>query len=146
MKYIVRITIDRPLAEVWAYLDDPRRQPQWQQDLVQYQPYSGEPGRKASKAKLTFQEGDKKLILTEEIKERRPEEKIKTLLTHNQVRTRRELLLVDQGGRTELVVTTDTQFMALAYQLMAPFMKGSFSRRMREDLERLKELLEASRS
>ncbi len=139
MKYTVRITIDRPIGDVWRYLDDPRRQPQWQQDLTHYQPLSGEPGRAGAKAKLTFQEGGKKLVLTEEIKERRPEEMIKTLLTHDMVRTRRELLLVDQGDRTELVVTTDTQFTSLPYQLMAPFMKGSFARRMQADLERLKE-------
>ena len=145
MKYTVRITIDRPIDKVWSYLDDPRRQPQWQRDLTHYQPLSGEPGRAGAKAKLIFQEGGKKLILTEEIKERRPEEKIKVLLTHDQVRTRRELLLVDQGGRTELIVTTDTQFTSLPYQLIAPFMKGSFARQMRTDLERLKERLEEGR-
>lgn len=143
MKYTVRITIDRPIGEVWNFLDDPRRQPQWQQDLADYQPLSGEPGRAGSKAKLTFREGAKKLILTEEIKERRPEEKIKVLLAHDMVRTRRELRLVGQGDRTELIVTTDTQFTSLPYQLMAPFMKGSFARRLRGDLERLKTTLEA---
>ena len=142
MKYTVRITIDRPIGDVWRYLDDPRRQPQWQQGLTHYQPLSGTPGHASAKAKLTFQEGSKKLILIEEIKERRPEEKIKVLLSHDMVRTRRELLLVDQGNRTELIVTTDTQFTSLPYQLMAPFMKGSFARRMRADLEQLKGRLE----
>ncbi len=143
MQYTTTITIDKPIAEVWSFFDDPANLFKWVKGFKDYKHLSGEPGAVGAKAKKVYEEGKRHVEMTEEIMERTPEEKLKLKITHPMVKTRVEYRFIEKGSsQTEIIATADVQFQSFLYSLLAPLMKGSFAKRQRKDFQRLKEVME----
>jgi uncharacterized protein YndB with AHSA1/START domain len=70
------VVIDRPLDEVWAIFDDADLQTEWNSDLLDYEPVSGEGNAKGAVSTLTFKRGDGETVLTATVLERKPPHEI----------------------------------------------------------------------
>jgi uncharacterized protein YndB with AHSA1/START domain len=63
------VDIARPPGEVFAYVTDPTRFPEWQRDVVQVQMDSGEPGKLGSRFRTTRRIGRSTRTMTQEVTE-----------------------------------------------------------------------------
>ncbi|WP_397362315.1 SRPBCC family protein [Olleya sp. R77988] len=70
MKYIIQITINKPLTECFNLLDDHSNMKHWQAGLDSYEHISGDPGMIGAKMKLNYTFGKRKMTLTETITHR----------------------------------------------------------------------------
>jgi len=71
MKLNYEVIIDASLEDVWAAFQDIRNMDRWQQNFVSCSHKTGVPGQPGSVAELTYDENDKRVVLTETIAERR---------------------------------------------------------------------------
>jgi hypothetical protein len=71
MKLNFEQIIDADRQTVWAAFENPGNMTRWQQNLESYSHISGVPGQPGAKAELTYNEGSRKITLTETVTERR---------------------------------------------------------------------------
>ena len=64
MKSIVEVEINLPQKEAAELYADPRNNPKWMHDIVQYEPLSGEEGMPGSTYRLVPKEGDMIFVAT----------------------------------------------------------------------------------
>jgi uncharacterized protein YndB with AHSA1/START domain len=71
MKLNFEQIIDADRQTVWAAFENPGNMTRWQQNLESYSHISGVLGQPGAKAELTYNEGSRKITLTETVTERR---------------------------------------------------------------------------
>ena len=71
MKLKFETVIDADLASVWAAFDNPDNMMRWQQNLESFSHISGKRGQPGAVSELVYDEKGKKVVLREEITERR---------------------------------------------------------------------------
>jgi len=143
MKLVFDLILERSLADVWKSFDNPENMKIWQPTLVSFEPVSGTPGQVGAVSRLTYEEGGRTIVLTETITVRRHpdlfagtyESGMGTNLIENSFQ---EI----SPGRTRWMVSSEFRFKGLL-RVMAPFMKGMLSKRVKTDVERFKTKLEA---
>lgn len=143
MQLSFSFTLDRGRAEVWRAFDSVDNLKKWQPTLVSFDRISGTPGQPGAVSRLTYEEGGRSVILTETITLRRePEEfagRYDTPMATNAIRSRFEVI---GPTSTRWDVTADFELRGF-WRLLAPFLRGTISRRTRTDLERFKSMLES---
>ena len=71
MKLKFETVVDADLATVWAAFDNPDNMQRWQQNLQSFTHISGERGHPGALSEIVYDEKGKKVVLREEITERR---------------------------------------------------------------------------
>lgn len=140
------VTIDKPLAAVWQYLDNPDHMGEWLDNFVKYEHVSGEPGQVGSKGKHYYKEGGREIVMDEEILERIDREYLRLRLTNKMMDMEIENFLkkVDDTT-TELVATMVVLRMSAFMKLMGALAGGAKKMQQRQDkqLAKLKAAIEA---
>ena len=143
MQMVFEILLGKSRAEVWKAFDNPANLKKWQPTLVSFEPVSGTPGRAGAVSRLTYREGKRRVVLTETITLRRePDEFAGTYDSGMAVNAIHNSFVALDGARTNWIVTTDFRFAGL-WILLLPVMRGAIRKRVRSDLGRFKEMLEA---
>lgn len=138
-----KITINKPVKEVWEFFQNPDNLKFWLSGFQKVEHISGEPGAAGSKAKHYFLERGKELILDEEIIEVIPGKKFAGTLDSSMMINHVTSYFTDLGnGTTEYSLSSDTQFKGLLWKQVGPLMKGEFKKRQERDLHMLKQVLE----
>ena len=142
-----KITIKKPVKEVWEFLQNPGNLKLWLSGFQKVEPVSGEPGTVGSKAKHYFLERGKELVLHEEIIEVIPGKKFASTLGSSMMVNQVTSYFTDLGnGQTEYSLSSDTQFKGFLWKQLGPLMKGEFKKRQEKDLQTLKQVLENEKS
>jgi len=135
--------LERGRAAVWRAFDNPDNLKKWQPTLQSFEGISGTPGQPGAVSRLTYREGSRTVVLTETIAIRQePEEFAGTYdsgMAANTVHNRFEEAGAD---RTRWIITADFQFQGI-WRALGFLFRGSIRKRMVEDLNRFKQLLEA---
>lgn len=138
-----KVIINKPVGEVWAFLQNPDNLKLWISGFQKAEHVSGVPGTVGAKAKHYFLEKGKELVLEEEIIEVIPQKKFVGTLGSSMMVNSVTSYLTDLGNsQTEYYLSSDTQFKGFLWKQIGPLMKGEFKRRQEKDLQTLKLVLE----
>jgi len=146
MKYNTEIVIDADPATVWAAFDNPDNMRRWQPTLKSFTQRSGEPGQPGAVAELVYDENGRNVVLTERITERRDpdfmagsyESAWGTAVIVNHFEAMGE-------NQTRWVSYWNHKFRGF-FKLLVPFMKNSMCRRLDDDMQRFKLMVESDLS
>ncbi len=75
------VTINKPVAEVWAYVNDPDNMTKWLDGLEKYEHVSGEFGQPGAKGLMHYDDNGRKYVMEEEIVAVKENEYIQLKLT-----------------------------------------------------------------
>lgn len=136
------VTIDRPRAAVAAYMFDPRNDAVWTGGLVDARPLGDGPLVTGSKVERTSKFLGRKFSYLIEVLDHEPEARVE-MLTHEPFEMRITYLLDDAPGGA-----TRTRIRAAGggsgfFQVAGPLLGRMVKRSIQNDLEMLKEALEA---
>jgi uncharacterized protein YndB with AHSA1/START domain len=132
--------VSRPPAEVFPWLLEEDKVPRWTSDLERYD-VEGELGVGAHAIqRLTLAGG---LTLSMEITAYEPPRRAATAFETNGVKVTSTYALEPNGGGTRLTQTFDAKASGFAAKMLIPIVQGRLEGKLKTDLDRLRELLEA---
>lgn len=139
------ITINKPVKEVWDYMDNPDNLPKWLNGFERYEFVSGEYGKVGAKGIHHYNENGRKYTMNEEVVEMREYEFIKLNVTSKSLDMiiENEFTAVDQNTTTLRAVAEFTRaslFMKVMMKLFMPIKKAQAQHD--EQLVRFKQLVE----
>jgi carbon monoxide dehydrogenase subunit G len=138
-----KVVINKPVKEVWDFFKNPDNLIRWLTGFQKFEHISGEPGTVGAKAKHHFIERGKELILDGELTEVINEKRITGILDSSMMLNTVTNNFNDLGNnKTEVSLSSDTQFKGFLWKQIGPLMKGEFKKRQEKDLQALKEILE----
>lgn len=145
MRITEAVVIDRPLEEVWAAFDNPETLKRWQPTLESFEHMSGEPGQPGAQSRLVYVEGKRTIEMTETLLERGEGYLSGEYLVGGSVsptvnRVDNVFERLDSSTRWRMV--SEFRFSGIERFVM-PLMKAMFAKRIRDDMRRFKEVVEA---
>ena len=136
------VLIDRPRAEVAAYMFDPRHDATWTGGLVEAKPLNDGPLAKGAKVERVSKFLGRRFGYVIEVLDHEPERRVE-MLTTEPFEMRITYLLDDAaGGRTRTRIRAAGGGGAF-FQVAGPLLSRMVKRSIQNDLEMLKEALEA---
>lgn len=139
-----QVKVFKPRDVVWDYFNNPQNVTEWVTGLKEYQPTTGEHGKAGSKAKLTFKERDRKIVMSEEILVSKPPSE------HTAKFSSKDLDMIinyqfDDDGKetTTLTCSSEYKFRSLLLKVVSKlFLRSKLKDRQQQDLKNFKELVE----
>jgi len=146
MKIDSEIVIDADRETVWAAFDNADNMTKWQPTLKSFTHKSGPKGEPGSVAELVYDENGREFVLVERMTEKRKpdfmagtyESQWSTAIIVNHFES------VDDG-RTRWKFFANHRFRGIM-RFLAIFMRGSICRRMEDDMQRFKLLVESEQA
>ena len=146
MKYTIEVDIDLPREKVVALFDNTENLYKWQKGLVSFKHLSGEPGKVGAKSEMTFDMGNRKMVLTETITYRNlPEEFHGTYDANGVHNIQKNYFEIVDPNTTKWRSESIFKFKGIQ-ALIFPFMKGMFKKQSRTYLENFKKFAETGES
>ena len=141
---MVETTINRPVSEVAAYAGDPSNAPRWYRRIKAAEWVTEPPLRLASRVKFSAKFLGKQLVYTYEIIALTPGEFLVMRTTEGPFPMETTYTWT-QASTTSTRMTLRNRGEPVGFsKLMAPFISQAMKRAMRQDLQQLKILLEAT--
>ncbi|MFQ5522033.1 MAG: SRPBCC family protein [Acidimicrobiia bacterium] len=138
--------VERPVAEVWAYIEDPRNETEWQSAARERELLDdGEIGKGTRYRGVDGFLG-RRLTFVWEVTEYDPEDRLVIQATEGPMETQFafELTPVDGGTKVTYGGEAENGFGGLFGRLLDPVVTGIFQRESQNDLAKLKAILEAN--
>lgn len=143
MKLKAEIIIDADRDTVWQAFDNPDNMSKWQPTLKSFTHQSGQPGQPGAVSELVYEENGREIVMTERVSERRQpdfmagsyESKWGTALIVNHFEK--------VGDKQTRWVSYWNQTFSGFLRLLTPFMRGSMRKRLDDDMQRFKFLVES---
>jgi uncharacterized membrane protein len=145
MKYSCEVTIGLPRQRVVELFDNPDNMSKWMPGLQSFEHLSGEQGQPGATSRLVFEQGGKRMEMVETVVSRNlPDEfsgRYETKGVKNDMVNR---FYEEEPEKTRWVTETEFAFTG-PMKLMAPMMKGSFSKQTQEFMDRFKQFAETEK-
>lgn len=143
MNFTESVSIRVPRKKVWAYFIDSQNLYHWQPSLRDFNHVSGTPGKPGAKTLLTYDEGNRKIELTETI----------TLCIENDafaarydsgmaVNSMHNRFVDTPDGDTRWEMMAKFEFRGFPWKYISFLFRGSIRNRLRADMQRFKEFVE----
>ena len=143
MQFTNEVTIHKSREEVWKIFDDPENLKEWQPTLERYEHVGGVVGEEGSVTKLTYVENGEETVLLERVTRRREPEEISSTFESDAVRNEMTNRFVEEGGDlTRWILDSEFIFEEDLPEESAPFVREAIESRLKEDMQRFKELAE----
>lgn len=143
MQKVFKLTINRPLSEVWSRFSNPDLLPHWQPNLKSYQFKSGTPGQAGAVSHIHFKEFGQEIQLEETILEIIPMSKFaakyQSRLTKNVMHHDFQELDLNQ---TIWTVQVHFEWHGLAGRMIGAVAGPAIEKRFSHDFQLFKELVE----
>jgi len=143
ISYTSEITVDKPLKEAWAVMNDESKISQWLKGITNIEHVSGEKGAVGAVTKYTFTDSGQESIILETIKSIRPNEQVTMDFEMEGVMTMDyKVDFMEKDGKTHIKSSTTTKGDGMIMQSMVSFMTGSMQVQEDENMGNLKRLIE----
>lgn len=142
MKIRTEVVIDADPKTVWRAFDNPDNLQKWQPTLRSFRTISGEPGQPGAVSELLYDENGREIRVMECLTERREPH----FMAGSYASDRGKAIVVNQfedlgDGRTRWVAWWNHVSRGI-FRLLSPFMKRSMAKRIDDDLQRFKLMVE----
>jgi len=143
MEFNADITIERPVAAAFEACDDPQVQPHWAASLISVERDPGQVWGENATFRQIHEEAGTRQVFEGTILAYQPNQRIRMRLVHADFELVSELSFEDLGSHCRVSNATEVELRSMALKLMKGVMKGVVQKRLDEDLQRLKALLES---
>ena len=142
------VIIDKPIQQVWDYVNEPDNLKLWLNDFVRYEHLTGDINapKVGDTSNHTYDQNGKEFTMSEEIVAYNPPHHIKLFMTHKMF----DMDIVNDfeevgPGKTKLTAKADTVRSSILMKIMSTlFMPKSKMQKLHEQqIEKLKDLIEA---
>ena len=145
MKFKLKLSLNKPRAEVWRIFDDPNDLNKWQPSLINIERVSGTTGQPGAITKLTFRSGEREFALLEKVTLRAEPERLDEVYENAYAENVLKNTFLEQGEditlwKVEVIFNFKTLFM----KILGLLKKKNFVIRTQRDMERFKALVEGS--
>ena len=144
------VTIGRPPAQVFLWLEDHERTKKWVAGLVSIEEDPGTAGRVGSRARMVVEMGKERTEMVSEVTALERPKRLEFILhsvpenAPSGFTERVRYQLEEQpGGATRLTLSGETKYRGAMLRLMEPIISKLAQKKLTEDLARLKSLTEA---
>mgnify|MGYP001582062936 CR=1 FL=1 len=143
--YSSEITVDKPLKEAWAVMQDENKTTQWLKSITDVKHISGENGTVGAVTEYIFNENGQESKVLETITSVNPYEQVKMDFDMKDVMTMDFTIdFSEVDGKTTIRSSTIAKGTGLFMQSMFSFMGGSMQAQEDENMGNLKTLIEAN--
>ena len=144
MKVETKVEIGKPPSEVYEFLMDEENLTLWIKNFVKLERLEGEEGEVGSTSRHVYNENGRTVEFIEEITAIKEGRLMQSIIRNKnmEIEIRNELFPVEDHS-TQLVVTSDLRPLNLVFRILTFFSRKSIAKRQNEDLDRLKNAIEA---
>jgi uncharacterized protein YndB with AHSA1/START domain len=137
---------DRPVDEVFSYVDDDDKVKLWIGGLLETRrTTNGTPGV-GSKFHQKLQIGKRVMELNGELVEYERNRRVRVKIDADMCEMNVTYTFTKSGASTELAYTCDSHYRSFFYRLLSPFIKRMAQQKLREDFARLHGLLQPAKA
>ena len=134
-----KVVINRPIKEVWDFIDNPENMGKWLKGFQKFEHISGKRGTVGAKSKHYYIENGREVILDEEITNYIPYQEFSGILSHSTMTTKvKQTFRVLSANQTEVMMVMDTTFHGLIMRISSLFIKKTIQQRLDEHLNEIK--------
>lgn len=142
ISYNSEITVDKPVKEAWAVMNDESKLSQWLKGITKMEHVSGEKGTVGAVMKYTFNDNGQESTILETMKEIRPNEHVAMDFTMEGVMGMDyKVDFIEKNGKTLIKSATTTKGEGMFMRSMLAFMKGAMQSQEDENMGNLKKLI-----
>ena len=138
------ILIQAPVQRVWDIFMDPGYLQFWLTNFVSIEPLEGLPGEPGSTSRLIVNERGREIVVIEKVVDMVPQEFYAFTMTNPDFEAINELRFTTEASGT--LITQTSQFLPKGFfmKMMMPMLKGEMKKRMSNELQKLKQVIENS--
>jgi len=145
ISYGSTITVDKPLKEAWAVMNDESKITEWLKGITKVEHVSGEKGTVGAVTKYTFEENGQQSDVVETIKSISPEESITMdFVMEDVMEMDYKVEFAEKEGKTQIKSSTVTKGVGLFMRSMVSFMTGTMKKQEDENMGNLKKLIDGN--
>ena len=143
MKFQNKIKINKPLPEVYEFLNDPKNLSKWMDNLEKLEHVSGEPGQPGAKSLQHYNEDGRRIVVEQEVVSNIENQEISNNLSVMGIDMQIKQSLEDNGdGSTTIINNTEMTSTNFLMRFFNWLNKSKLKKRYDENLNRLKKALE----
>ena len=142
ISYESEITVDKPIKEAWAVMNDESKLKQWLTGITNIEHVSGEKGTVGAKTKYTFDENGTETTVVETIRSVTPDESIAMHFNmEGAMNMNYKVNFSEKDGKTHIKSYTTTTGEGMFMRSMVSFMRGSFQTQEDTNMGNLQKLI-----
>ena len=143
MEFDLDMIVECPVRQAFRACDSAKHQIHWIASLVEVEIDAGQEWGEGSTFRQIHEESGIRQVFDGQLLEYVPNELISMRLSHNDFTILSDLRFEDLGARCRIVQHTQLQLTSLALKLMKGTIAAVAAKRMEEDFDRLKAMLES---
>lgn len=136
------VAIALPPENVFPWLLEEDKVPQWTGSLEAYEVLGGGPVREGSRVHQVLTVGERRIDVEIEVTRHDPPRGAESRFATNGIDVVTEYRLAADGAATELTQTLEADATSFGARMLVPIVQPRLERKLTEDLERLRALLE----
>lgn len=140
--YENKVEVNKPVAEVWAVMQDQSRVSEWLTVIERVEHVSGTPGTVGAVSHIYVNENGEEMMMEETITAMVPKEHMAMTFTMDFMDMDYAMYMTEVDGVTKLRTTSTTVGNGIFAQSIISFMTGTMEEQEDENLNRLKEVIE----
>lgn len=138
------ITINKPVEDVFAYINDEEHMTKWLSGLVSITPLDDGGARVGAKSRQVYNENGREFEMIEEMLIYKPNQHVKIKAESDMFDIMAEYHLTPVNDGTRIDYESKLSFHNVLFKLMSPLMARSSKKKVVEDFGRLKALVESA--
>lgn len=143
LDYKITFEVNKPVDQTFKAFMDGTQMADWMTGFKRMETLSGKPGEVGSKYRLVFAEGDKEVIVDEEVIARKENELFVFSVENDFLTGTGEFRFADNNGKTTVTYLNDTKGKNIVYKSLLALFRSNIMDRNRNDFEKLKTLIES---
>ncbi len=143
LDYKIAFEVNKPADQTFKAFMDVTLMSEWMTGFKRMETLSGKPGEVGSKYRLVFAEGDKDVIVDEEVIAMKENELFIFSMDNDFLSGTGEFRFAENNGKTTVTYINDTAGKNIVYKSVLALFRSDIMERNKKDFEKLKTIIES---
>lgn len=143
LDYKITFEVNKPADQTFKAFTDANLMAEWMTGFKRMETLSGKPGEVGSKYRLVFAEGDKDVIVDEEVIAMKENELFIFSMDNDFLSGTGEFRFTENNGKTTVTYINDTAGKNIVYKSVLALFRSDIMERNKKDFEKLKTIIES---
>ena len=144
LDYKIAFEVNKPVDQTFKAFMDVTRMGEWMTGFKRMETLSGKPGEVGSKYRFIFSEGDKDVIVNEEVIAMKENELFAFSMENDFLSGTGEFRFAENNGKTTVTYINNTKGRNIIYKSILALYRSSIMERNKKDFQKLKTIIESS--
>ena len=143
LDYKIAFEVNKPADQTFKAFMDATLMSEWMTGFKRMETLSGKPGEVGSKYQLVFAEGDKDVIVDEEVIALKENELFIFSMANDFLSGTGEFRFAENNGKTTVTYINDTAGKNIVYKSLLALFRSDIMERNKKDFEKIKTIIES---